>query len=255
MKIVRYAIEKGPEYGIWDGEHVQNFKGTPYSDFKATDVHHKITELKLLSPCVPSIIVALGLNYRGHAEESKMPIPEEPLIFFKPATSVIGPEDNIAYPESSKRVDYEGELAVVIKKRARHVSREEAMNYVLGYTCLNDVSARDIQFREKSWTSRAKGFDTFCPIGPCIETELNPDNVLLETFLNGEVKQRCNTNDLIFPTAELVSFISQIMTLLPGDVIATGTPGGIGPMNVGDTIEVKIESIGTLRNYVVASGL
>jgi 2-keto-4-pentenoate hydratase/2-oxohepta-3-ene-1,7-dioic acid hydratase in catechol pathway len=252
MKIVRYTTGKKAAYGILKGKQIHCYTGTPYARFEATDDYLKLSDVKLLAPCVPTTIIALGLNYRGHAEESKMPIPEEPLIFFKPVTSIIGPEEKIVYPRSSKRVDYEGELAVVMKKRARHISKEEALSYVLGYTCLNDVSARDIQFREKSWTSRAKGFDTFCPVGPWIETKLDPDNVMLETYLNGEVRQRCNTNDMVFTTAEQISFISEIMTLLPGDIIATGTPGGIAPMNPGDTVEIKIEKIGMLRNYVVA---
>ena len=250
MKIVRYTAGKRAEYGILDGELVQRFTGTPYFHFRSTDRYHKLSDLKLLSPCTPSKIVALGLNYRSHAEEMKTPVPDEPLIFLKPSTAVIGPEDNIIYPESSHRVDYEGELGVVIKRRTWRVSREEAMNHVLGYTCFNDVTARDLQYKDKKWT-RAKGFDTFAAMGPCIETELDPGNVLLETYLNGELKQRANTNDLIFSVPELVSFISHIMTLLPGDVIATGTTSGIGPMKPGDTIEIKIESIGTLRNYVV----
>ena len=179
-----------------------------------------------------------------------MPIPSEPLIFLKPSTSVIGPEDNIVYPDSSQRVDYEGELGIVIKSRAYRVPLEKSLDYVLGYTCFNDVTARDLQRKDKQWT-RAKSFDTFAAIGPCIETELNPGNVYLKTYLNGELKQQGNTSDLIFSVPQLVSSISHIMTLLPGDIIATGTPSGIGPMNPGDTIEVKIESIGTLRNYVV----
>lgn len=250
MKIVRYTTGKGTEYGIWDGELVQTLAGTPYHQLKRHEHYHKQSDLKLLPPCTPSKIVAVGLNYRSHAEEVKMPIPTEPLIFLKPSTSVIGPEDNIIYPPSSQRVDYEGELGVVIKTRAQRVSREAAMSYILGYICLNDVTARDLQNRDKQWT-RAKSFDTFAAIGPCIETELDPGNVYLETHLNGELKQRANTSDLIFSVPELVSFISHIMTLLPGDIIATGTPSGIGPMKPGDTIEVKIEPIGTLRNYVV----
>ncbi|MBA7669888.1 putative protein YisK [subsurface metagenome] len=212
-----------------------------------------MSEVRLLSPCLPSKIVALGLNYRSHAEEVKAPLPEAPLIFLKPPTALIGPEDNIVYPPSSTRVDYECELAVVMKKPAWQVSIGEALDYVFGYTCFNDVSARDHQRQDVQWT-RAKGFDTFAPVGPCIETELDPGNVHLETYLNGEIKQRGNTSDLIYPVPELISFISQVMTLLPGDIIATGTPSGIGPMFPGDTVEIKIELIGTLRNYVVKNG-
>jgi 2-keto-4-pentenoate hydratase/2-oxohepta-3-ene-1,7-dioic acid hydratase in catechol pathway len=206
--------------------------------------------MRLLAPCTPSKIIALGVNYRSHGEEMSHRIPTEPLIFLKPPTAVIGPEDNIIYPESSERVDYEGELGVVIRSTASHVSREDAPDYVLGYTSFNDVTARDIQARDKQWT-RAKSFDTFAPIGPCIETELDPANLALETRLNGEIKQKTSTSDLIFPVDELVSFISGVMTLLPGDVIATGTTAGVGPMQPGDIVEVIIEGIGTLRNYVV----
>jgi 2-keto-4-pentenoate hydratase/2-oxohepta-3-ene-1,7-dioic acid hydratase in catechol pathway len=250
VKIVRYAIDGKAEYGIWHGELVQSLAGNPYRHIKTTDRHYRLGNLRLLPPCTPSKIVALGLNYRSHAEEVKLNIPTEPLIFLKPSTSVIGPEDNIIYPESSERVDYEGELGVVIRNRTWRVSGEEAMNHVLGYTCLNDVTARDLQSRDKQWT-RAKSFDTFAPIGPCIETDIDPHNLSLETYLNGELKQQTNTSDLIFTIPELVSFISHVMTLLPGDIIATGTTSGIGPMQPGDTVEVKIENIGTLRNYVV----
>ena len=162
----------------------------------------------------------------------------------------IGPEDNIIYPESSRQVDYEGELGVVIKSVARQVPIEDAMKHILGYTCVNDVTARDIQYREKQWT-RAKSYDTFAPIGPCIETELDPANLSLETYLNGNLKQRASTSDLIFPIPDLVSFVSNVMTLLPGDIIATGTPAGIGPMKPGDTVEVTIKGIGTLKNHVI----
>jgi 2-keto-4-pentenoate hydratase/2-oxohepta-3-ene-1,7-dioic acid hydratase in catechol pathway len=250
MKIVRYAIGRKTEYGIWDGDMVQSLAGTPYHRLKRANRYHRLSDLRLLPPCTPSKIVGVGLNHRRHAEETKMPIPAEPLIFLKPSTSVIGPEDNIICPESLQRVDYEGELGVVMGTRTWRVSREEAMSHVLGGTCFNDVTARDFQYQDKTPT-RAKGSDTFAPLGPCIETELDPGNLLLETYLNGELKQQANTSDLIFSVPELVSFISQVMTLLPGDVIATGTPSGIGPMQPGDTVEVKIEKIGTLRNYVV----
>jgi len=197
--------------------------------------------------------VALGLNYHNHAKELNSPLPNAPLIFLKPSTAVIGPEDNIIYPAASTRVDYEGELAVVIKKSVWRVSIEEALDYVLGYTCFNDVTARDLQSQTGQWT-RAKGFDTFAAVGPCIETELDPGNVVLETYLNGELKQQGSTSDLIYSIPELINFISNVMSLLPGDIIATGTPSGIGPMYPGDTVEIKIEPIGTLRNYVAKNG-
>jgi 2-keto-4-pentenoate hydratase/2-oxohepta-3-ene-1,7-dioic acid hydratase in catechol pathway len=250
VKIVRYANGKKAAYGLWDGEVVCGCTGTPYTRLEPTGVCHRVSELRLLAPCTPSKIVALGLNYRSHAAELKMEMRPEPLIFLKPSTSVIGPEDKIIYPDSSRRVDYEGELGVVIKTQARRVSRDEANRYILGYTCFNDVTARDLQSKDGQWT-RAKGFDTFAPIGPGIETELDPSHLSLETLLNGESRQKTNTSDLIFSVPELVSFISHVMTLLPGDVIATGTASGIGPMQPGDTVEVRIEKIGTLRNFVV----
>ncbi|MDO8567626.1 MAG: fumarylacetoacetate hydrolase family protein [Dehalococcoidales bacterium] len=249
MKIVRYVTDKKIRYGILEGETVRELTGTPYRGVKPNDTRRKLSEVRLLAPCLPSKIVALGVNYRSHAAEVKIAVPTEPLIFLKPSTAVIGPEDNIIYPESSKQVDYEGELGVVIKKRACRVARSEAIDYILGFTCFNDVTARDLQSKDKQWT-RAKGFDTFAAIGPCIETELDPDNVEMETRLNGELKQQASTRELNFPIAELVSFISHVMTLLPGDVIATGTPSGIGPMQPGDTVEVIIKPIGILRNHV-----
>ncbi len=250
MKIVRFAADNKVRYGILEGESIQAVEGKPYRHLAVTDHYYNLGEVRLLAPCTPSKIVALGLNYRTHAAEVKAPLPDAPLLFLKPSTAVIGPEDNIIYPSSSTRVDYEGELGVVIKKPVWRVSIEDALDYVLGYTCFNDVTTRDLQAKDKQWT-RAKSFDTFAPIGPCIQTELDPANVVVETYLNGELKQRGNTSDLIFTIPELINFISNVMTLLPGDIIATGTPSGIGPMHPGDTVEIKIEPIGTLRNYVV----
>jgi len=250
VKLVRFIASGKVEYGILEGERVRGIVGTPYHRIKTKDRYHRLDDIRLLAPCVPSKIVALGVNYRSHGEEMSHRIPTEPLIFIKPSTSVIGPEDKIIYPESSERVDYEGELGVVIKTRTHCVTKEQTSQHILGYTCVNDVTARDIQARDKQWT-RSKGFDTFGPIGPCIETELDPNNLSLQTRLNGEIKQQTNTNELIFRVDELVSFISHVMTLLPGDVIATGTASGVGPMQPGDTVEVEIEFIGTLRNYVV----
>jgi len=250
MKIVRFAIDDKVKHGILKGKTIQGIEDKPYRYLKLIDQYYQLREVKLLSPCTPSKIVALGLNYHSHAEELNAPLPDAPLIFLKPSTAVIGPEDNIVYPPSSARVDYEGELAVVIKKPLWRVSIEDALDYVLGYTCFNDVTARDLQYADTQWT-RAKGFDTFAAIGPCIETELDPGNVDLETYLNGKLKQKGNTSDLIFSVPELINFISHVMTLLPGDIITTGTPSGIGPMYPGDKVEIKIKPIGTLRNYVV----
>jgi len=258
MKILRFAINRKVSYGILEDDSIRVIQGTPFtwlrrpdSSLKMTENRYKLDEVRLLSPCLPSKIVAVGLNYRKHAEETKLQIPSVPLIFLKPSTAVIGPEDKIIYPRVSKRVDYEGELAVVIGRKARAVDKVKAKEYILGYTCFNDVSARYEQRDDGQWT-RAKSYDTFAPIGPYIETDISPDDLKLETYLNGELRQSSRTSDLIFPVDVLVSFISNVMTLLPGDVIATGTPSGIGSMKPGDVVEVKIEGIGTLRNYVVA---
>lgn len=250
MKFVRFIANENTAWGILRGEAVWPIDNSPFGEFTESTHPLLLREVKLLPPCQPTKIVALGVNYRSHGEEMNHKPPDEPLIFIKPATAVIGPEENIIYPPSSQRVDYEGELAVVIKTVTRQVSKEDAASHIFGYTCVNDVTARDLQSKDGQWT-RAKGFDTFCPIGPCIETELDTADLSLETLLNGEVKQTTRTSQLIFPVFELVSFISHVMTLLPGDVISTGTPSGIGPMQPGDTVEVKIEGIGTLRNHVL----
>lgn len=251
MKIVRFlSPAKTTEFGIIEGDSIQVIE-EPFSGIEKKRKKYSIHEVKLLAPTAPTKIVALGLNYKKHATELDKPLPNTPLLFLKPSTSVIGTEENIQYPPSSSRVDFEGELAVVIKKSAWLVPIEQVFDYVLGYTCFNDVTARDLQNRDMQWT-RAKGFNTFAAMGPCIETELDPTNVDIETYLNGELKQKGNTNDLIFGVAELINFISHVMTLLPGDIIATGTPSGIGPMQPGDTVEIKIPAIGTLRNRVVS---
>jgi len=258
MKILRFAVNRSIKYGVLENDSIRVMIGTPFSYFERPDNplrltgnRYRLEDVRLLAPCLPSKIVAVGLNYRKHAEETELQIPSVPLIFLKPSTSVIGPEDKIIHPKVSKRVDYEGELAVVIGTKTRPMDKSNATEYILGYTCLNDVSARNEQQEDGQWT-RAKSYDTFAPIGPYIETDTSPDDLKLETYLNGELRQSARTSDLIFPVDTLVSFISKIMTLLPGDVIATGTPSGIGPMKPGDVIEVTIENIGTLRNYVVA---
>ncbi|MGQ9780523.1 MAG: fumarylacetoacetate hydrolase family protein [Bacillota bacterium] len=207
-------------------------------------------EARLLAPVMPSKVVAVGLNYRDHAMEMGEEIPEEPRIFLKPSTSVIGPGEAIVLPPISRRVDYEAELAVVIGRTACHVRPEEASSYILGYTCLNDVTARDLQKKDVQWT-RAKSFDTFCPLGPVVETELDPRDLAIVARVNGVVRQSSRTANLIFPVPELLSFISQVMTLLPGDVIATGTPPGVGPLSPGDRVEIEIEGLGILANPVV----
>jgi 2-keto-4-pentenoate hydratase/2-oxohepta-3-ene-1,7-dioic acid hydratase in catechol pathway len=254
MRIVRFELTGRTGYGILEGEQISVLWNTPYEDSLKNTVGEilSLPAVKLLAPCEPTKIVALGLNYRDHAVEFGHPIPEEPLIFLKPATAVIGPDDDIVYPAMSRRVDYEAEMAIVIGRTCSRVREEEALEYILGYTCINDVTARDLQQKDGQWT-RGKGFDTFAPLGPWIETEIpNPGNLTVEAYLNGKRRQHSNTSNLIFGVAAQISFISRILTLLPGDVIATGTPSGIGPMQPGDVVEIRVEGIGTLKNRIVS---
>ncbi|HNQ86221.1 MAG TPA: fumarylacetoacetate hydrolase family protein [Deltaproteobacteria bacterium] len=205
---------------------------------------------RFLAPALPGKIIAVGLNYRDHATELGLALPEDPILFLKPATSVVGPGDTIVFPKQAGRVDYEAELAVVVGKRCKDVRKEDAPGVILGYTCFNDVTARDLQVKDGQWT-RAKSFDTFAPTGPWIETALeNPHDLGISARLNGQVRQSSNTRNLIFNVFELVTFISSIMTLEPFDIIATGTPAGIGPMERGDEISIEIEGIGTLSNSI-----
>jgi len=197
----------------------------------------------------PSKIIAIGLNYYDHAKELNMPVPDHPIMFLKPPTTVIGNGGSIIYPSQSRNVHYEGELAVVIKNRIRNISKAEAAKHIKGYACANDVTARDLQHTDGQWT-RAKSFDTFCPLGPRIVKSIDPANLKIETRVNGKIKQSSNTKDMIFNVYELVSFVSSVMTLFPGDVLITGTPAGVGPIHIGDTVEVEIEGIGTLKNTV-----
>jgi len=254
MRIVRFALEGRTGYGILEGEKINVLWATPYDGGLENTTREILTrgDVQLLAPCEPTKIVALGLNYLDHAVEFGHAVPAEPLLFLKPSTSVIGPEEDIVYPQMSRRVDYEAELAVVIGRPARNVKAAAFRDYVLGYTCINDVTARDLQKKDGQFT-RSKSFDTFAPLGPWIETEIaDPDNLTVEAYLNGERRQHSSTSNLVFQVGTLVSFISRIMTLLPGDLIATGTPSGIGPMQEGDVVEVRVEGIGSLRNRVVA---
>ena len=229
----------------------QNKKLKKYSrsSIDGNSSKYGVNDVSLLAPCLPSKIVAVGLNYIDHAKELGMKVPDEPVLFMKPSTSVIGQDASIIYPKMSSRVDYEAELAVVIKDKTQNIEPEEAHLHILGYTCLNDVTARDLQKKDGQWT-RAKSFDTFCPIGPYVVTDINPNNLKIELYLNGQLKQSSNTSNLIFNVEKLVSFISKVMTLFPGDIIATGTPSGIGPMKRGDKVEVVVEKVGRLRNFV-----
>lgn len=244
MRLARFMVQGQVHMGRVEGgmllPHGTDVFQRPYA----------FDEVQFLAPCEPTKIVAVGLNYRDHAEEMKVPLPEEPLLFIKPASSVIAHGESIVIPPQSARVDYEAELAVIIGKKARNVSRSEAGDFILGYSCLNDVTARDLQSKDGQWT-RSKGFDTFCPMGPWVETDLDPSDLAIGLYLNGEPKQQSRTSNLIFDCARLVEFICAIMTLMPGDVIATGTSSGIGPMKAGDSAEVRIEGIGSLINRVV----
>ncbi len=210
---------------------------------------YRMEDLKVLPPCTPTKIVCVGCNYVEHAKELNERIPDEPILFLKPPSSLLAHGGNIVYPKQSKRVDYEAELAIVIGRRAKHVKADKAKHYIMGYTCFNDVTARDLQRIDIQWT-RAKSFDTFSPVGPLIATDIDPLSIGIKSQLNGKIKQDSNTKDMIFNVHKLVEFISGVMTLEAGDVIATGTPPGVGPMKHGDTIEVEIEKLGVLKNKV-----
>ena len=258
-KIARFAADGVVRYGVLEGEDtLRVIDGDLFGAWRPTATTVPLAQAKLLAPVEPPNIVAIGLNYRAHAIESGAALPERPVIFLKATTSLCGPEDTIILPRMAPdEVDYECELAIVIGKRAHHVSEAEALDYALGYTCGHDVSARDCQLRLDVQWARGKSFDTFAPLGPWIETEIDPDNAPIRTRLNGQVMQESNTNDLIFSCSELISYLSDAMTLVPGTVIMTGTPSGVGMarkppvfLRDGDVVEIEIDGIGTLRNRV-----
>jgi 2-keto-4-pentenoate hydratase/2-oxohepta-3-ene-1,7-dioic acid hydratase in catechol pathway len=256
MKFCRFrstdSNATSPLFGLLEGEQIVEISGLPWSQWTRGTRVRPLANVRLLAPVEPSKIVCIGRNYAAHAAEFGNDLPKEPLIFLKPPSSIVGPEESIVLTAYSKRVDHEGELAVVIGRRCSHLSdTDDALSFVLGYTCLNDVSARDIQKSDVQF-SRAKGFDTFCPIGPHIETALDPSNVLVETHVNGTRRQSGSTSLMVYPPAFLVRWISRMMTLCPGDVIATGTPAGVGPLVAGDTVEVSVAGVGVLRNQVHA---
>lgn len=250
MRIARVKIKEKVVYALIEGEDIRPLKKAPWQGIAPEIDKIPLCEVRLLAPVEPSKIVAVGLNYGDHIREMNHEIPKDPVLFIKPSTSVIGPDDNIVWPTMAHRVDHEAELAVVIGKTAKDIEPEQVNEYILGYTCLNDVTARDLQKQDGQWT-RAKGFDTFCPIGPWIETQLDVRDVAVEARLNGQTRQLSSTAYMLKTIPELVSFVSKAMTLLPGDVIATGTPSGIGPMMSGDVIEIEIGGIGVLRNRMV----
>lgn len=255
MRIVRCRHEGKKYYGKINGDEIILYKTAPMLggknriSFPAEKGRIPFSRDILCAPCLPGKAVCVGLNYRDHAMELGLALPKSPVLFLKPSTSLIGPGDTIIYPDMSQRVDYEAELVVVIGKKAHCVSENEAFEYVVGYTCGNDVTARDLQPKDGQWTV-SKSFDTFMPLGPWIETDLDPSHLSIRAILNSEIRQSSHTGNLIFSVPELIAYISRIMTLEPGDVIMTGTPSGIGPMQKGDRIAIEIEGIGILENTV-----
>ncbi len=241
-----------PLYGLLEGQRIHEISGAPWAAWSRGSRSWRTVDVRLLAPVDPGKIVCVGRNYAAHAAERGNELPKEPLIFLKPPSAVVGPEEPIVLTPYSQNVEHEGELALVVGRRCSHLAdSDDALSCLLGYTCLNDVSARDIQKSDGQFT-RAKGFDTFCPVGPHIEAELNPLDVLVETRVNGARRQSGRTSLMVYPVPFLVRWISRMMTLYPGDLIATGTPAGVGPLVAGDVVEVSVEGVGVLRNPVHA---
>ncbi|MEU9878831.1 fumarylacetoacetate hydrolase family protein [Streptomyces phaeochromogenes] len=262
MRIARFSIDGNVAFGAVEGESppgstdglvLDIIKGHPFTDFELSGTKVPLNKVRLLPPMLPNKVVAFGRNYAEHARELGNEVPDAPFAFFKPSTSVIGPGDEIAYPSFSNEVHHEAELAVVIGRMCREVPRERVKDVILGYTCANDVTARDVQKREKQW-ARAKGFDSSCPLGPWVETDLDPSDLTIMCTVNGQQRQLGRTSEMIHSVEDLIVNITEAMTLLPGDVILTGTPAGVGPLTVGDEVAVTIEGIGTLTNKVVKRG-
>ncbi len=249
MRVVRIFHDEDVRYGLADDDTVTLISDEPFAAWEPEGIV-PLPHAQLLAPTTPTKIVCAGVNYRGHALEMGHDLPVEPVIFLKPPTAVVGHGSEIRIPPGLDTVDHEAELAVVIGRRTRNVTAADAPAHILGYTCANDVTSRVLQKRDGQWT-RAKGFDTFCPLGPWVETDVDPLDLKIESYVNGEVRQSARTSDMIFDPYKLVSFVSGVMTLLPGDVVLTGTPQGIGPLVAGDVVEVRIEGIGSLINRVV----
>ena len=257
MKVLRYSADGVTNYGILEEDGtVRQLTGSPFDNLDTSGTVTHLDRVRVLAPIEAPRVIGVGLNYAAHAAEGGHSPPESPMLFMKPSTTVIATEKAIVYPRQGAEVHYECELAVVIGKMARRVSEADALDYVLGYTCGNDISERVIQSAEMAMGCMllGKGFDTFCPLGPAIATGLDPTNLDIQTRLNGTVKQHSNTSDLLFSVARLISYISDAMSLLPGDVIMTGTPSGVGPITPGDVVEIEISGVGILRNPVVAEG-
>jgi len=246
-------VSAAPLYGVLEGNEVREITGRPWESWSAGSRKWSVQDVRFIAPVEPSKIVCVGRNYAAHAAELGNEVPKEPLIFLKPPSSIVGPDEPVVLTPLSQRVEHEGELALVIGRQCAHLKDDaDALSYVAGYTCLNDVTARDIQKSDVQFT-RGKGFDTFCPIGPHIETQLNPEDVLVELHVNGALRQTGRTSLMVYPVTFLVRWISRMMTLVPGDVIATGTPAGVGPLVAGDVAEVSVEGVGVLRNPVHAA--
>jgi 2-keto-4-pentenoate hydratase/2-oxohepta-3-ene-1,7-dioic acid hydratase in catechol pathway len=250
MRIARFWLNDEARYGVVEGPELRILDGHPLvNGYEYTGDRVAMKEVKLLAPTVPSKIVCIGKNYAAHAAEIGEEVPDEPLIFFKPSTAIVGPGDSIVLPWQSEHVDLECELTVVIGRITKNIEPEEVDAHIWGFTIANDVTARDLQFEDGQW-ARSKGFDTFCPLGPWIETDFDVESATLESRINGEVIQHADTTDMVFNIREIVSHVSKNMTLLPGDIILTGSPAGITPIKTGDIIECEIEGIGTLLNPV-----
>lgn len=249
MKIIRFWDGNKVSYGSLENDMVRLIEGDLYSEYTFTNKSLAFNEVQLLAPCEPTKIICIGLNYYDHAKEMNLPIPKEPIVFLKPPSSVTGPGTNIVYPPQCTRLDYEAELAIVIGSVTKNIEPEDALDSILGYTCSNDVTARNLQPKNGQWTV-SKSFDTFCPMGPYIVTNISAENLNIKLMINGEIKQNSNTSQMIFSIPFLISYLSKIMTIFPGDVIITGTPPGVGPMEPGDTVTVEIENIGRLTNIV-----
>ena len=250
MRFVRFQSGKEePKYGWIDGDRVGPLTASAVSEYRRLDAILALNQVKLLAPILPSKVICVGRNYAEHAREHGTEVPEYPILFMKPPSAVIGPDDNIILPPQSQQVEHEAELAIVIGKSGRWISEEQANRYIFGYTIANDVTARDLQDRDGQWT-RAKGFDTFCPLGPWIETEIDVTDVLISCRVNGDLRQMASSREMVFPISHLIAYISSIMTLEPGDVILTGTPAGVGILKSGDIVEITIDGLGTLKNSV-----
>lgn len=251
MKFIRYKNKRDPiSYGWIKDEQVGQITGSLFGEFRRQEAHLPIDDVHLLAPVLPGKIIGVGRNYIEHANEQGVEVPDIPIIFLKPPSSVIGLEDNIVLPPQSREVVHEAELALIIGKRGRWIKPEDSFNYIFGYTIGNDVTARDLQRKDSQWT-RGKGFDTFCSLGPWLETEMDPSDALITCKVNDELRQMASTREMVFSIQQLIVYISSIMTLEPGDVILTGTPAGSGPLKDGDRVEITIDGVGTLINGVV----